>query len=79
MNQIAKIPEKSVVPLQALLAKDVSRNEFLHIVGYGALAIAGIGPLIHFLTGSGKNSKTLTHIYRNSGPALSYSRGRYNQ
>lgn len=65
-------------PLQQLLTKDVNRKEFLTIAGLGLLTIAGISPLIHFLTG--KNPKTsVKNIYQTTDSASGYNRGRYNQ
>jgi hypothetical protein len=41
----------SDTPLQQLLTKDVSRKEFLAIVGLGILSIFGLSSIIKFLTG----------------------------
>lgn len=56
--------QKPVKPIQELLTREVNRTEFLSIVGFGALALIGLGPIIHFLTG--KTSKASTHAKHQS-------------
>ncbi len=74
-NRSSKLESRA--PVSKLLAKEVDRKEFLRLLGFGSLSIAGIAPLIHFLTG--KSSTSIKHIYENNGSSISYSRGRYNK
>ncbi len=38
-------------PIQKLMAQRVSRREFLSVLGAGAVGVAGMSSVIHFLTG----------------------------
>lgn len=57
MSQINENQHPIVKPVNELLKKNVNRSEFIKIVGFGALGLVGLGPIIHFLTG--KNSKSV--------------------
>ncbi len=57
MNQLDEQSHPIVKPINELLQKEVNRNEFLTIVGFGVLSLFGMGSIIHFFTG--KNSKTI--------------------
>lgn len=49
--------EASIIPLQDLLKHDVSRKEFLKIVGFSMISALGLSSIIKFLTGKGRFSK----------------------
>lgn len=51
--------QKTLKPVQELLNREVNRTEFLSIIGFGALTLIGLGPIIHFLTGKGHNTKVI--------------------
>jgi uncharacterized Tic20 family protein len=56
---------------QKLMRKEVSRNEFLHILGMGLLFLVGLGPIVNFLMG--KRSSTATILDENqSNSSRSY-------
>lgn len=67
MNQQQSNQDKPVKPIQELLTREVDRTEFLSIVGFGALAVIGLGPVIHFLTGKGGGKTTVIHKNQTSG------------
>lgn len=48
----------NLTPANKLLQKEVSRKEFLSIVGVGAVTVAGASSLLHFLTGNKKLSRS---------------------
>lgn len=65
-------PSRGNARVQTLLAKDVSRQEFLKIIGLGGLTLVGLGPLIGFLTGKS------TGITKIVGQEYDQSRSKYN-
>jgi hypothetical protein len=50
--------------IKELMNKEVNRKEFLTIVSYGLLAVIGLGPLIHFV--SGKDPMKTIHMVKPS-------------
>ncbi len=67
MDQQNTNQSKPVKPITELLTKEVNRTEFLSIVGVGALAVVGLGPIVHFLTGKGGSKATVIHKHQNVG------------
>lgn len=43
-------------PITELLAKEISRKEFLATLGFGVASIVGFSTIIHFLTGKSVES-----------------------
>jgi hypothetical protein len=55
-------------PAQRLLQQDVTRKEFMAIVGLGALSVLGFSSIIHFLTGHSARPITKTNRGYSAGP-----------
>lgn len=76
MDQNTSNQKKAVKPIQELLTREVNRTEFLSIVGFGALALVGLGPIIHFLTGKGGKT-TVIHKTEASQSEVGFGAGPY--
>ena len=53
-------------PLSRLLQKDVSRQEFLSVLGLGIISMLGLSSIIHFLTGK-KHSTSISSTSSSTG------------
>ncbi len=59
--------QETIKPITTLLAKEVNRTEFLSIVGFGALTLVGLGPIIKFLTDKGSLNTKSSNRFRTEG------------
>ena len=50
-------PKITVSPIHRLLTKQVTRKQFLSVLGFGFLGILGFSSLVHFLTGKHPSTK----------------------
>lgn len=64
---------KTTTPVQKLVSKQVTRQEFLRISGFGLLSVAGLGSVINLLSGK-QNS-----LNKQTKPRSGYSSGVYNK
>ena len=52
-----------VTPLQNLMQKEISRKEFLGVVGLAVLSIFGFSTIVKLLTGKSLDSSAVLHDY----------------